>query len=98
MEMADSHEMQSRGESKMQTLEKHGHAGWQPKDAEIEHAIINALARHPRVKVEDLRILVKDRKVTLSGKAANQQQIEQVGSIASEVTGVRELDNQLGLV
>jgi two-component system phosphate regulon response regulator OmpR len=32
----------------MQTLEKHGHAGWQPKDAEIEHAIINALARHPR--------------------------------------------------
>ena len=82
----------------MQTLEKHGHAGWQPKDAEIEHAIINALARHPRVKVEDLRILVKDRKVTLSGKAANQQQIEQVGSIASEVTGVRELDNQLGLV
>ena len=82
----------------MQTLEKHGHAGWQPKDAEIEHAIINALARHPRVKVEDLRILVKDRKVTLSGKAANQQQIEQVGSIASEVTGVRDLDNQLGLI
>ena len=81
----------------MQTLEKHGHAGWQPKDAEIEHAIINALARHPRVKVDDLRILVKDRKVTLSGKAANQQQIEQVGSIAREVTGVRELDNQLGL-
>ena len=82
----------------MQTLEKHGHAGWQPKDAEIEHAILNALARHPRVKVEDLRILVKDRKVTLSGKATNQQQIEQVGSIASEVTGVRELDNQLGLI
>lgn len=82
----------------MQTLEKHGHAGWQPKDAEIEHAIINALARHPRVKVEDLRILVKDRKVTLSGKAFNQHQIEQVGSIASEVTGVRELDNQLGLI
>ena len=82
----------------MQTLEKHGHAGWQPKDAEIEHAIINALARHPRVKVDDLRILVKDRKVTLSGKAANQQQLEQVGSIASEVTGVRELDNQLGLI
>ncbi len=82
----------------MQTLEKHGHAGWQPKDAEIEHAIINALARHPLVKVEDLRILVKDRKVTLSGKAANQQQIEQVGSIASEVTGVRDLDNQLGLI
>ncbi len=79
----------------MQTLEKHGHAGWQPKDAEIEHAIINALARHPFVKVEDLRIFVKDRKVTLSGKAVNQQQIEQVGSIASEVTGVRELDNQL---
>lgn len=82
----------------MQTLEKHGQAGWQPKDAEIEHAIINALARHPRVKVEDLRILVKDRKVTLSGKATNQQQIEQVGSIAIEVTGVRELDNQLGLI
>ena len=81
----------------MQTLEKHGHAGWQPKDAEIEHAIINALARHPRVKVEDLRILVKDRKVTLSGKATNQQHIDQVGFIASEVTGVRELDNQLGL-
>ena len=82
----------------MQTLEKHGHAGWQPKDAEIEHAIINALARHRRVKVNDLRILVKDRKVTLSGKAANQQQMEQVGFIASEVTGVRELDNQLGLI
>ena len=82
----------------MQTLEKHGHAGWQPKDAEIEHAIINALARHPRVKVEDLRILVKDRKVTLSGKATNQPQMEQVGFIASEVTGVRELDNQLGLI
>ena len=82
----------------MQTLEKHGHAGWQPKDAEIEHAIINALARHPRVKVEDLRILVKDRKVTLSGKADSQQQIEQAGYIAREVTGVRELDNQLGLI
>ena len=69
MARTDRDEMQSRGESKMQTLEKYGHAGWQPKDAEIEHAIINALARHPRVKVEDLRILVKDRKVTLSGKA-----------------------------
>ena len=53
--------MQSRGEPKIQTLEKHGHGGWQPKDAEIAHAIINALARHPRVKVEDLRTLVKDR-------------------------------------
>jgi len=81
----------------MQTLEKHGHAGWQPKDAELEHAIINALARHPQIKVDDLKIMVKDRKVTLHGKAANQQQIEQVATIAEAVQGIRELDNQLGL-
>ena len=79
----------------MQTLEKHGHAGWQPKDAELEHAIINALARHPRVKVEDLKILVKDRKVTLHGKAANQQETEQILSIAGAVQGVREIESQL---
>ncbi len=51
----------------MQTLERHGHAGWQPKDPELEHAIIKALARHPQVKVDDLKIMVKDHKVTLLG-------------------------------
>jgi len=79
----------------MQTLERHGHGGWQPKDAELEHAILNALARHPEVKVDDLKILVKDREVTLHGKAGNQRQIDHVSSIVSAVLGVKEIDNQL---
>lgn len=79
----------------MQTLEKHGHSGWQPRDAEIEHAVKNAFLRHPKLQLKDLRILVKDRKVTLMGKASTQRDIEQASSIASTVLGVKDLENRL---
>lgn len=79
----------------MQTQERHGHAGWQPQDAEIEHGIKNALARHPKVKVKDLKILVKDRDVTLRGNVTNQRDFEHAGVIAANVFGVREFKNEL---
>lgn len=81
----------------MQTLERHGNAGWQPQDAEIEHGIKNALARHPAVKITDLKILVKDRDVTLKGKVSNQRDFEHVGVIAANVFGVRDFKNELTL-
>ncbi len=81
----------------MQTLERHGHAGWQPKDAEIEHGIKNALARHPRIKLRDLKVFVKDGDVKISGKSAKQSEIEEAGAIAANVFGVRRFENNLSL-
>lgn len=79
----------------MQTLEKHGQSGWQPKDAELEHAVKNAFLRHPKLQLQNLRILVKDRKVTLFGIASNRSDINQAAIIASTVVGVKELENKL---
>lgn len=81
----------------MQTLERHGHAGWQPKDTEIEHGIKNALARHPQIKLHDLKIYVKDSDVKISGKAGSQSDIEEAGAIAANVSGVRRFENNLSL-
>ncbi|MEI6833769.1 MAG: BON domain-containing protein [bacterium] len=81
----------------MQTHERHGHAGWQPQDAEIEHGIKNALARHPAVKIMDLKIMVKDRDVTLKGKVANQRDFEHAGVIAANVLGIRDFKNELAV-
>jgi osmotically-inducible protein OsmY len=81
----------------MQTLERHGHAGWQPKDAEIEHRIKNALARHPQIKLRELKIFVKDSDVKISGKAYKQSDITEAGEIAAGVLGVRRFENNLSL-
>jgi osmotically-inducible protein OsmY len=81
----------------MQTLERHGHAGWQPKDTEIEHGIKNALARHPQIKLHELKIYVKDSDVKISGKAGSQSDIEEAGAIAANVFGVRRFENNLSL-
>ena len=81
----------------LQTLEKHGHAGWQPQDSEIEHGIKNALGRHPHIQIKDLKIFVKDRDVTLRGMAANQHDFDHAAAIAAHVFGVREFKNELTL-
>jgi osmotically-inducible protein OsmY len=81
----------------MQTLERHGNSGWQPQDAEIEHGIKNALARHPNVDIKELKIFVKDRDVTLMGKVANERDREHAGVIAANVAGVKDFKNELTL-
>jgi osmotically-inducible protein OsmY len=85
-------------EVSMQTLERHGHAGWQPKDTEIEHGIKNALARHPQIKLRDLKIYVKDSDVKISGKAYKQSDITEAAAIAANVFGVRHLENNLSVI
>ncbi len=64
-------------------------------DAAITADVKTALLTEPNVPGRAIEVDTKDGEVTLRGRVENQSQIERAAEIASAITGVLRVDNQL---
>ncbi len=69
--------------------------GQRADDATITEDVKTALLTEPNIPGRAISVDTNAGKVTLRGRVENQKQIERAAEIASAITGVRDVDNQL---
>jgi hyperosmotically inducible periplasmic protein len=69
--------------------------GQRADDASITADVKTALLTEPNISGSAINVDTNGGQVTLRGRVENQSQIERAAEIASAITGVRRVDNQL---
>lgn len=72
-----------------------GPRGYQRSDARIHEDICDRLTADPQVDAFDIEVRVKDAEVTLVGNVRSRQEKRHAEDVASSVTGVKDVMNEL---
>jgi osmotically-inducible protein OsmY len=72
-----------------------GPRGYERSDERIHEEVCERLTHHPLIDASLMEVSVKNREVTLSGQVLDRQMKHMAEDVADEVSGVREIHNNL---
>lgn len=72
-----------------------GPKGWQRSDERIKEDVNERLTDHPHIDASEIEVNVKNGEVTLTGTAEDRNTKRQVEEVAEQVSGVKEVHNQI---
>ncbi|MBL0938119.1 MAG: BON domain-containing protein [Gemmatimonadaceae bacterium] len=81
--------------SESQNYSGRGPKGWKRSDERIQEELSEQLERHWSLDASEIEVKVKDGEVTLTGTTSDRQMKRLAEDIADEISGVREVQNQI---